>query len=155
MKGFIKASYRPLNWSVTLQQFTAFNGWFAMLFFVFMFFFFVVVCTAIHSHCKPLMAVRVHHVYIFFFLDRNVHLNWMHMQSLHCICVISSVDYQKSMVALLLDAFLQYAFFNDIDFYYCFHCCCYDFVTLFCYTIHNTSNSADVILFHVCVCVCV
>lgn len=52
-----------------------------------------------------------------------------------CACAVRDALYLchslDSLNARLCDAFLQYAFFNDIDFYYCFHCCCHDFVTFF------------------------
>lgn len=47
----------------------------------------------------------------------------------HCVACVAAWVYS-------LNALLQYAFFNDIDFYYCFHCC---WPTILCDTFFSLS----------------
>lgn len=73
----------------------------------------------------------------FFFGVHALELNWIALHNALYLCHQPTLDSRPEYVCLSLcertrvcicsmgpmNALLQYAFFNDIDFYYCFHCC--------------------------------
>lgn len=98
------------------------------------------------QYSKPLMVARVHRVHSFFHslsIVRVIGLSWMCVQ---CFSV-SSVYTRKHET--IRDAFHQYAFFNDIDFYYCFHYCCHVswhfFASLYPFTTSNSGRCTSIV----------